>query len=219
MRESHTFYRALAVSIAAVSILAWSKPTSAKSISFYELQAGVATFKDVQLPYWGEFFGDPTTRADGSSIQEDNGSHVGFPIKGSATYRWHQGLYGVDGVANFMFVKHLIGDEQSSFASFQNASLSVRPFYKFRLLSYSTKAGGILKLNRNDYLNVSSGHTLTGVMAGSFIQAGSLRKVRLEGEFLYDVFPSFSFRKSGNYFDLDELANTNVDHYNLKVSH
>lgn len=194
-----------------------SSLANAAEVSFFELKSGAGFFRDLQLPRWDLISEDINVRADGSTVSKDNGNHFGFPVEASYTYRYSEKLWSVDASARMTLIKHVLGDEETSAASFQRINLSARPSYKGRYLGIPYRVGGYISLNRNDYLNVSSGHTLTSLLAGPMLEAGSLKNLRVEGTYLYSLNPTFSYRNSGEYFNLKSLEGSASSHQIIKL--
>ena len=187
-----------------------------KGVGFYEIQTGWGSFKDLQLPYFGDEFNAPGPyRADGVSISTDSGTHYGFPIDLNITYRWFEANYGVDLSLGVMFLKHLYGDEEATFSSFQSSNVTIKPFSKGYFLKVPRRIGGVIQYKRNDYFNVGSGHSISGLMVGGFLQVGSLKKIRVEVQATKNVSSEFSY-SSGSYFDSPKFDGQESRQHNIK---
>ena len=179
----------------------------AKTISFYEIKSGVGMYRDVQLPInsYGLNEGE-VVRADGSSASKDNGEHIGAPIEGSFTLRWFTDRYSVDGHLRYITLKHLLGEDDASTASYSRISFSLKPAYKYKINNLLLRGGFGLSYNSSRFLNVSSGHAINAVMFGPFVQFGSLDFFRLEAEASFAPNPEFNYLRS--IFDFDAIART-----------
>lgn len=197
-----------------------TKLTFAETATIFEIRTGVGSFRDIQLPIWGDEFdyGDGLLRADGTVTKLDNGFHIGVPLQGGVTRKWLSGQKSLELSLIYTTLSHLAGDAELSASSYQKISLDVTPSIFLKTSGIPFFLGLKTSYVRSDYSNLTSAHAVTGLLTGPKIRFGKLDRLHVECDFLYDLVPSFHYRKSTAFFALEKMPEAEVRHQMIDLT-